>query len=326
MSTNKITTLSIEDDAVTQAKILDDAVTQAKIATNAVGTSELLNDAVTIGKIDFGHDDLDGFLTNEHIDWTANQSSSIHFGNLPALALTTVQTATDQAAHLALTTQEGDVVVRSDENKSYIHNAGSTGTMNDFTLLATPTDAVLSVNGQTGIVSIPNATSSQTGLVTSTQIAKLDGIEVSAQVSFPSGTKMIFFQAAAPTGWTQDTANNDKALRVVSGSGGGSGGFTAFSSAFTHTHSDSFASSAHTLTTSEIPAHKHPSGSNSSASFPSGSNVGILLDRTSGFANQTRHTDNSTGGGGSHSHSISGSVTSTTISPKYVDVIVCIKD
>ena len=70
-----------------------------------------------------------------------------------ALALSTVQTAASQSAQLALTTQEGDVVVRSDENKSYVRNSGSAGTMADFTLLATPTDAVLSVNGQTGAIS-----------------------------------------------------------------------------------------------------------------------------------------------------------------------------
>ena len=69
-----------------------------------------------------------------------------------ALALSTVQTAASQSAHLALTTQEGDVVVRSDENKSYVRNSGSAGTMADFTLLATPTDAVLSVNGNTGAI------------------------------------------------------------------------------------------------------------------------------------------------------------------------------
>ena len=55
------------------------------------------------------------------------------------IALTTVQIAGNETAHLALTTEEGDVVVRSDENKSYIRNSGSAGNMNDFTLLATPT-------------------------------------------------------------------------------------------------------------------------------------------------------------------------------------------
>ena len=34
--------------------------------------------------------------------------------------------------------------------------------------------------------------------------------------SFPSGTKMVFYQESAPTGWTQDLTNGDAALRVIS--------------------------------------------------------------------------------------------------------------
>ena len=46
--------------------------------------------------------------------------------------------------------------------------------------------------------------------------------------SVPSGAKMLFQQSTVPTGWTKDTAHNDKALRVVSGSttSGGSVFFT----------------------------------------------------------------------------------------------------
>lgn len=71
---------------------------------------------------------------------------------IPAVALSQVFTAASQSAMLALDTQEGDVVVRTDENKTYIRNAGTAGTMADFTLLATPTASVTSVNGQTGVV------------------------------------------------------------------------------------------------------------------------------------------------------------------------------
>ena len=70
------------------------------------------------------------------------------------IALTTVQVAANQTAQLALTAQEGDIVVRSDENKTYCHNGGTAGTMADYTLLATPTDTVLSVNGDTGAVTV----------------------------------------------------------------------------------------------------------------------------------------------------------------------------
>jgi hypothetical protein len=71
---------------------------------------------------------------------------------IPASAFTTVQTAASQAAMLALTTEEGDVVVRTDESKTYMRNAGTSGTMTDFTLMDTPSDVVTSVNGQTGTV------------------------------------------------------------------------------------------------------------------------------------------------------------------------------
>jgi hypothetical protein len=82
-----------------------------------------------------------------------------YLGNTPATAdtnisLTTVQTAANQAAQLSLTAQEGDVVVRSDENKTYMHNGGSAGAMSDYTVLATPTDTVTSVNSATGAVTL----------------------------------------------------------------------------------------------------------------------------------------------------------------------------
>tara|TARA_R110000772_G_scaffold74599_2_gene162461 strand:+ start:1116 stop:4814 length:3699 start_codon:yes stop_codon:yes gene_type:complete len=89
---------------------------------------------------------------NEIIDWTALSAGTIHITNLPATAITSVQIANSQVSMLALTAQEGDVVVRSDENQTYMHNGGTAGTIADFTLLATPTDAVSSVDGATGAV------------------------------------------------------------------------------------------------------------------------------------------------------------------------------
>ena len=52
---------------------------------------------------------------------------------------------------------------------------------------------------------------------------------------FPSGTKQVFFQASAPTGWTQDTAAAalaNAAMRVVVGTGGGTGGSDTFQTTF----------------------------------------------------------------------------------------------
>ena len=48
-----------------------------------------------------------------------------------------------------------------------------------------------------------------------------------ASASFASGTKMIFHQVTIPTGWTQETIEG-AALRVVSGTPGGTGGVVDF--------------------------------------------------------------------------------------------------
>ncbi|MDI6761044.1 MAG: hypothetical protein QMD05_09475, partial [Candidatus Brocadiaceae bacterium] len=79
-------------------------------------------------------------------------SGKVPSSQLPALALTDVWTVASQAAQLALTAEEGDVAIRTDLNKSYAHNGGTSGTMADWSELLTPTDTVLSVFGRTGAV------------------------------------------------------------------------------------------------------------------------------------------------------------------------------
>jgi hypothetical protein len=71
---------------------------------------------------------------------------------LPAVAITDTFVVASQAAMLALTAETGDVAVRSDLNKSFILAGANPATLAHWQELLTPTDAVLSVNGQTGVV------------------------------------------------------------------------------------------------------------------------------------------------------------------------------
>lgn len=90
---------------------------------------------------------------------------------------------------------------------------------------------------------------------------------------FPSGTRLLFQQSAAPTGWTKDTTHNDKAIRIVNGSVG-SGGTTAFSAVFaSRTPSGTIGSTTDTgsigattstgtiggtaISTAQMPSHQH---------------------------------------------------------------------
>lgn len=77
---------------------------------------------------------------------------------LPAIALTNTVVSTTMSAFIPLYTagdmQEGDVLILTGDNKTYIHNGGTAGNQNDFTLLSTPTANVASVAGKTGVVTL----------------------------------------------------------------------------------------------------------------------------------------------------------------------------
>ena len=87
---------------------------------------------------------------------------------------------------------------------------------------------------------------------------------ISGAAAFPAGTRMLFQQTAAPTGWTKETVHNDKALRLTTGTVG-TGGSGSFSSLFTNrTPSGTISNTTstgtvqnHTLTAAQMPSHSH---------------------------------------------------------------------
>jgi hypothetical protein len=74
--------------------------------------------------------------------------------HLPALAISHTSVVASQAAMLALTAQVGDVAVRTDVNKSFILTADPASTLANWQELLSPTDAVLSVDGNIGAISL----------------------------------------------------------------------------------------------------------------------------------------------------------------------------
>jgi hypothetical protein len=103
--------------------------------------------------------------------------------------------------------------------------------------------------------------------------SKLDALaENDAQLKtdgWAQNTKTLFFQPTVPTGWTQDTSQNDKALRVVGSTGGGlSGGSQALSATIVLGHTHAFATpddGAHTHTLSD---HTHNGGTGPTTTRP----------------------------------------------------------
>jgi len=122
---------------------------------------------------------------------------------LPPLAITEVFVVNSEAAQLALDAQEGDVAIRTDLDRNYIHNGGTAGTMADWTQLLTPAAPVQSVNGKTGNVvlsaaDVGAATAAQGDLADSAvQPGDLAAVATSGAYSDLSGRPTLGTAAAA---------------------------------------------------------------------------------------------------------------------------------
>lgn len=150
----------------------------------------------------------------------------------------------------------------------------------------------------------------------------------------PQNSQAVFYQASAPGGWSQVTTHNNKALRVVSGTGGGFGsggtsgpGGQPFSTIFptsvrpiSGNVTAAGAVQPTTLTTQQIPGHTHNAGSSVNVS-PGSPGIGGRA------VNANAPATSPTGGGQAHTHPFSGgsSPYSGTIDMRvqYIDVIIC---
>lgn len=73
---------------------------------------------------------------------------------IPPVAISQPFPAAGEAEMLALDAQRGDVAIRADINRSFILSVEPASVLSNWMELLTPPDAVLSVNGQTGAVSL----------------------------------------------------------------------------------------------------------------------------------------------------------------------------
>jgi len=220
-------------------------------------------------------------------------------------------------------------------------NLGITGTGN--------ARAITSSTGSN--VSVPMATASNAGLMATGDKSKLDGIAAGAQVNtvtsvagrtgavtlgvadvsgafaasaIPAGTRMLFAQSAAPTGWTKDTTHNNKALRVVSGTAG-TGGSLAFTTAFGNRTTASTAAGGtvanHTLSWHEMPVHSHQYVHDNLSGNGSGG---------PGYSSRNRFDTINTGNAGAgwaHAHGFTGAAHAhgLDMQVQYVDIIIATK-
>ena len=161
-----------------------------------------------------------------------------------------------------------------------------------------------------------------------------------------SGARILFQQSNAPTGWTKDTAHNDKALRVVSGSVGSGGSVGFISLLNSGTVRGTVRSrvnggiSNHALSSAQIPSHKHYIFSQHVGYQPAGDSGDLITRNYAGrhimgktsnplepTVGRTSHVGNNQGHNHDHNISVSSAFSSTTnLDITYVDVIIATKD
>jgi len=171
--------------------------------------------------------------------------------------------------------------------------------------------------------------------LTSTGVTFSDGTSLNSKYGIvPKDAVSIFYQSGAPTNWSRLPAasdHNNKTLRVVSGTGGGAGGTTNFTTVFPNsTIPISLSGSVtgtvqnHTLSAPELPSHTHANGGSIGLTYTAAGDVGYQP----GFTRSFPVTGGMAGvtGGGSHNHPFSASAsfsTSLDLRVLYIDVILC---
>ena len=167
--------------------------------------------------------------------------------------------------------------------------------------------------------------------ITATE-AELNALHGLTNFYFPSGTRMPFAQASAPTGWTQDTSDNanNRMLRVINSAGGGVGGSDS-----PIVNSTTMVAHTHTFTGSALAAHTHSDAGHQHTmdnrgnpavaygSYYAGSNSANLQGATGtttvGYANISSVSAGTPVGSNS-------TTTGVSWTPRYINIIICSKN
>ena len=108
---------------------------------------------------------------------------------IPSVAITDTFVVASQAAMLALTAQAGDIAIRSDLSKTFILQTEPASTLGNWKELATPTDAVTSVAGRTGAVTLTKSDVDLSNVVNESKATMFTNAALTGTPTAPTASK-----------------------------------------------------------------------------------------------------------------------------------------
>ena len=308
---SSLTSVGTIGTGVWQGTSIGTSYTDAKVTSVSGSTG-----AVVDGDID--HDALANFASNEHytqanITATGTIASGVWNGTSIGTAYTDAKVTSVSGSTGAVT--DGDIdhdsLANFASNEHYTQaNITATGTVASGTWQGTAIDGTY--------IDLEGTEVKSTGEGGGNKYLREDGDGTcswqTAGGGLESGTKVLFKQAAAPTGWSLDDTITDKS--VVRYTRSGSYGADAGS---VDLETGTSATQGHALSVAELATHSH--SHTHTYSGKSTSNSGSSRAKTTGMSESCAPSTNSNattaGSGSSHSHDIE---------LRYTDMIVATKD
>jgi hypothetical protein len=265
------------------------------------------------------------------------QTTNNNLGELIEQAIAGVTAVDVTAGNVTLTSFNGTV----DEARNAVLNiTGTPGVARNVVipnqkktyLVSNASDAAIGIKTSAGAAATVSAGSKSLLVCNGSDVVTTYLESAVITPPFPVGTRVLFQQTAAPTGWTKITTFNDAALRVVSGAAS-SGGSVGFTTAFSSQNVGATALSA-----AQIPSHTHTfSGTTSGIGDHVHTYTVIAAIGGSSYTGGGSGTVTAnTGGAGAHDHSYSGTTSSIgsgsththtlNLAVQYVDIIIAAKD
>ena len=284
---------------------------------------------------------------------TWGTTTNNNLGTLLEQSVAGVQAITMVDANYTLTNYNG---VTDEARKAVLVVGGTNGAIRDIIApLVTKVYTIknntvggfaINIRAATGTsISIPNGGTSSVYCdgtnfnlaLTQTTIAAGDGISVATVGSavtitntsnFVSGTRIPFAQAAAPTGWTQDTTDNatNRMLRVVNTTGNGVGGSES------PILNNTVPSHTHTFTGTALAAHTHTDSGHShsittyNVLTQGGPNATPIWYSTAAGTTGTGYAAISSNSAGTPAGTNATNTGAADWTPRYIDLIICAKN